>query len=339
MTLLEFAKSIKNKLTARLAAINAALVNKGQTEVATLYDVPAKIEAIETGIDTSTTNGAESGDILLDKEAFVDGKKVVGSIPTYSNSDLTYSSGKVTGPAGYYNSAISKPISSGALSSDMEFNVSSDGVVTATAKVGTGGYLAKDTSTEDDYQLTTYKSTAYHIPGKTPLAIVPAGYYTTSAVMMAGDANLVASNIKSGVSIFGVTGTYAGGGGMLACITTDGDGDSKYYIGGSYYNCLRLNILESDFPEAAGRTPVYAFVFQSQDDFESSSGGITSMFYDFENYVCLIHAKNDQETPYSYVSPDWITYRVTDESVEFMVDATSSEQRHFNGVYDIWLCY
>lgn len=41
---------------------------------------------------------------------------------------------------------------------------------------------------------------------------VGSGVTKKSAATYKGDANLVAGNIKSGVSIFGVTGTYAGGG-------------------------------------------------------------------------------------------------------------------------------
>jgi hypothetical protein len=39
---------------------------------------------------------------------------------------------------------------------------------------------------------------------------VSSGYYTGGNVMVAGDANLVAENIKSGVSVFGVSGTCSG---------------------------------------------------------------------------------------------------------------------------------
>lgn len=42
---------------------------------------------------------------------------------------------------------------------------------------------------------------------------IAAGKYLDGAQTIKGDANLVASNIASGVSIFGVTGTFAGGGG------------------------------------------------------------------------------------------------------------------------------
>ena len=43
-------------------------------------------------------------------------------------------------------------------------------------------------------------------PGTSAKTAVAAGRYTTGAVTVAGDANLVAANIKSGVSIFGVAG-------------------------------------------------------------------------------------------------------------------------------------
>lgn len=47
---------------------------------------------------------------------------------------------------------------------------------------------------------------------------IAAGKYLDGAQTIKGDANLVASNIASGVSIFGVTGTFAGGGGELSQI-------------------------------------------------------------------------------------------------------------------------
>ena len=47
-------------------------------------------------------------------------------------------------------------------------------------------------------------------PGTTSQVIIPAGKYTLSDTIVQGDANLVAGNIKKGVSIFGVSGTYVG---------------------------------------------------------------------------------------------------------------------------------
>lgn len=57
----------------------------------------------------------------------------------------------------------------------------------------------------------TKKSAATYTPG-TSNQTITSGQYLNGAQTIKGDANLVAGNIKSGVSIFGVTGTYAGGG-------------------------------------------------------------------------------------------------------------------------------
>ena len=57
----------------------------------------------------------------------------------------------------------------------------------------------------------TKKSAATYTPS-TRNQTIAASQYLSGAQTIKGDANLVAGNIKSGVSIFGVTGTYAGGG-------------------------------------------------------------------------------------------------------------------------------
>lgn len=57
----------------------------------------------------------------------------------------------------------------------------------------------------------TKKAAATYTP-KTSDQSIAASQYLSGAQTIKGDANLVAGNIKSGVSIFGVTGTYTGGG-------------------------------------------------------------------------------------------------------------------------------
>lgn len=56
------------------------------------------------------------------------------------------------------------------------------------------------------------KSAATYTPG-TANQTIAAGQYLSGAQTILGDADLVAENIKDGVEIFGVTGSYSGGGG------------------------------------------------------------------------------------------------------------------------------
>lgn len=79
-------------------------------------------------------------------------------------------------------------------------SVSSSGLITATA--------GDETTTQ---QLPTQGSTTI-TPGTSQKTAVSSGRYTTGNVYVAGDSDLVASNIKEGVSIFGVAGSFAGGG-------------------------------------------------------------------------------------------------------------------------------
>lgn len=57
----------------------------------------------------------------------------------------------------------------------------------------------------------TKKSAATYTPGTSDQSIA-SGQYLNGTQTIKGDSNLTAGNIKSGVSIFGVTGTYVGGG-------------------------------------------------------------------------------------------------------------------------------
>lgn len=79
----------------------------------------------------------------------------------------------------------------------------------------TAGYVASGTAGNSSVSLTanvTTKGTATITPGTTNQTI-SSGTYITGTQTISGDANLVAGNIKSGTTIFGVTGTYSGGGG------------------------------------------------------------------------------------------------------------------------------
>jgi hypothetical protein len=82
-----------------------------------------------------------------------------------------------------------------------EISISSNGLITA---------VAGDKSSTHQLAFQPAKTIT---PSTASQIAVSSGYYTGGDITVAGDANLVAGNIKSGVSIFGVNGTLAGGSG------------------------------------------------------------------------------------------------------------------------------
>ena len=85
-------------------------------------------------------------------------------------------------------------------------SVSSSGLITASA-TQSSGYVSSGTKSNTK-QLSTKDSTTY-TPG-TNNQTISAGTYLTGTQTIKGDSNLVDNNIKYGVSIFGVNGSYKG---------------------------------------------------------------------------------------------------------------------------------
>lgn len=84
---------------------------------------------------------------------------------------------------------------------------------------GTAGTITVSGSTTKQLTLRTKSD----LTASNLTVTAPAGYYHTAAAKTLNDSNLIASNIKSGVSIFGVTGTYEGsssGASLSACTMT-----------------------------------------------------------------------------------------------------------------------
>lgn len=117
-------------------------------------------------------------------------------------SSLSASGAAVTVPAGYYPSQVSKSVATAA---HPKPTISRSGGTITAQHVQSAGYTSGGTTTET-LSITTQSGKTV-TPGTSRQTAVASGRLTTGAVYVAGDANLVAANIKSGVSIFGVAGS------------------------------------------------------------------------------------------------------------------------------------
>ena len=170
--------------------------------------------------DTSDAT-LDSGDKMLSgNTAYADGTKYTGTIATKTGSDISASGDTVTVPAGYYASQQTKAVSAGSATAPATINGTSASVSTGTNTLTlsktisvtptvSAGYVSSGTAGNSAVSLTasvTTKGAATITPGTSDQTIA-SGTYLTGAQTISGDADLVASNIKSGVSIFGVAGS------------------------------------------------------------------------------------------------------------------------------------
>ena len=164
-------------------------------------------------------------------------------VPQRDSTDLTVSGATVTAPAGYYENSASKSVASGSVTAPSTISGSSATVstgtntitlsktVSVTPTVSTAGYVSSGTAGNSSVSLTASVTTkgAATITPTTSNQTIASGTYLTGTQTISGDANLVAGNIISGKSIFGVSGSvviqhyYTGTGVPSSSLGVDGD--------------------------------------------------------------------------------------------------------------------
>lgn len=147
----------------------------------------------------ASTSGTANADCLLqDTTAWVNGEKITGTIPVVSAS---MDGNTVTVPAGYHESDGTFTVEAGIDTSD----------ATATSDDILAGKSAYVNGEKVSGQMPIWDGALTITPSASTQNVLSA-CYVPGNLQVLGDSNLVAENIKSGVSIFGVEGTHEGEG-------------------------------------------------------------------------------------------------------------------------------
>ena len=208
------------------------------------------IATINNTTKTLTTEGT-----WLEDDITITDVTASPSLQSKTNIDPTTSSQTITADAGYdgLSSVQINAMPSGSattpattITANPTITVSSGGLITATASATqsvtptvSAGYVSSGTagtvsvSGSNTSQMTTKGATTY--TPTTADQTIASGTYLTGTQTIEGDADLVAGNIKDGVTIFGVTGTYTGGGSSTHTVTI-----ARGVTGGCY---VKLNII------------------------------------------------------------------------------------------------
>lgn len=217
---------------------DALRTKKGSTEEINHQDIPAEILALPDAVDLSEIETDAAN--VLTGEYYMDanGEMQPGTMPNNGSISRTYTSnGSRSFSKGYYSGGtitvnvpsstveVNNPYGNASASdvrsgvtfmsggvertgtmgnASVSLSVNSSGKITATNS--SEGYLASGSVATK--QLTT--QAAQTITPGTSNKTIGSGTYLTGTQTIKGDSNLVASNIKSGISIFGVSGTYTG---------------------------------------------------------------------------------------------------------------------------------
>ncbi len=213
-----------------------------------IFGVSGDANVVNTSSGTAT-----AGSLLSGTTAWVGGAEVTGTMANVGAQNITPSTtsqtispgyhsgtGTVAGDANLVTANIKSGVSIFGVSGDANVVNTSSGTATA------GSLLSGTTAWVDGAEITGAMPNvgAQNITPSTTSQTISPGYHS-GAGAVAGDANLTAENIKAGVTVFEVTGTFTtaiakrvnktgqtacwdAGGNSIACSGTGQDGEYKY---------------------------------------------------------------------------------------------------------------
>lgn len=221
-TIATASNNTKTLLTAgKYMEANVVVTDNGGGGGATLQTKSVSYTPTESAISASVTPdpGYDGMDQVNVSVGAISSTYVGSGIARNDSTDLTASGATVTAPAGYYASNATKTIPNASTPTVNFGGINASGDLIVDVDVADGGYIADGTYQLTETTAVISKAAATYTPGTTDQTIV-AGQWLYGNQTILGDADLVASNIKKDVNIFGVVGTYEGGGGSASVTDT-----------------------------------------------------------------------------------------------------------------------
>ena len=206
------------------------------------------------------------------------------------------SNGDVPIPAGFHNGSgkvsVNVSTSAGALDPPSISFDTTNGKFTATSKVKTSGYISTSETKTASYTISTYLGGEY-TPTKASQTVSLTGKYCTGNVVIKGDNNLVSANIKNGISIFGVAGSYTGDGGNVISITSSRTWNSTLDSSFDYHRIAYLSI-----PTSAKYVMCMATSTNGTYDSSNASNpdSVEAINFDVTNKTCYIRTSSSLST-------------------------------------------
>lgn len=165
----------------------------------------------QVGIDTSDATATEA-DVLDGKTFYAQNEQKTGTIVSKGQSDLQVNGPKITTPAGYYPTNVSKEVATITTLAAPEITIDSENeIIKAKYTQQNSGYVANGTEAIGTKKINIQAGTAWglNFNNKQVITLLNANTYLTGDQIIERDENLTSSNIRSGVSIYGVPGNYS----------------------------------------------------------------------------------------------------------------------------------
>ena len=259
---------------------------------------------VTVNVPSSTTiptdGDAATSDVLTGKTFYSGGSKKTGTMTNQGAWSTTKTSnGDVPIPAGFHNGSgkitvnVSTSTAAGALDTP---SISFDkklGRFTATSKVKTSGYISTSDTTTKSYTIARYLGGEY-TPTKESKTVSLTEKYCTGDVVIKGDNNLIPANIKNGISIFGVAGSYTGDGANVISITSDRTWNSTLDSSFDYHRIAYFSVKVSNVKYVMCMATATSGTYDSSN--VSDPDSVEAIFFGVTNKTCYIRTSSSLST-------------------------------------------